>query len=565
MEDRQLPTPNTSRVVLLRNPQSAANYVTCWMIIQKLAERLLWTEIGDFSVRGAYDLSDHEAMAGLGEASNNHSSAIMWQALWKAQCNEVPETSLHALWSCPDTEKKVRLLILKPPQLPYSKVNVAVNVAVIRDLNVNFVAAVEGTEALKALDISTTYHEQKDARWNPEAFLKMENLKFLRIFGFLHVSSHLPNDLRILDWTLHPSKSLPSSFQLDELIQLCLRQSKIEWLWIGVKLGNSLHLAGCTKIEKFPENLGNFKGLEKLDLSRTAIKGLPSSIEQNLGNVEGLEKLDLSGIAIKDLPSSIGRLTNLTVLTLKDCKNLVCLPNAIWSLKLGNSLDLSKCSKFDNLPENLGNVKGLEKIDLSGTAIKELPSSIEHLTYLTVLTLKDCKNLVRLPNNIFCLKLLKFLDLFGCSKFDNLGENVGNAKGLELLNLSGTAVKEGQSGRLQDILDIIIPGGEILIWFSLERTDLASEGSELPLEGSDLAPGDCRNKQSRDEDDGVGSSGEVNPIFTMAQCSSNNSTVYEDLGVIHHDIDNSAAVGSRNKPSRYEDDGAGTSGEGYFN
>ena len=25
MEDRQLPTPNTSRVVLLRNPQSAAN------------------------------------------------------------------------------------------------------------------------------------------------------------------------------------------------------------------------------------------------------------------------------------------------------------------------------------------------------------------------------------------------------------------------------------------------------------------------------------------------------------------------------------------------------------
>ena len=26
-EDRQLPTPNTFRVVLLRNPQSAANYV----------------------------------------------------------------------------------------------------------------------------------------------------------------------------------------------------------------------------------------------------------------------------------------------------------------------------------------------------------------------------------------------------------------------------------------------------------------------------------------------------------------------------------------------------------
>ena len=51
----------------------------------------------------------------------------------------------------------------------------------------------------------------------------------------------------------------------------------------------------------------------------------------------------------------------------------------------------------------------------------------------------------------------------------------------------------------------------------------------------------------------------------MAQCSSNNSMLYEDLGVIHQDIYISAAVGSRNKLSRYEDDGAGPSGEGYFN
>ena len=125
---------------------------------------------------------------------------------------------------------------------------------------------------------------------------------------------------------------------------------------------------------------------------------------ENLGNVEGLES-----------PSSIERLTNLTKLTLNNCKNLVCLPNAIWSLKLGNSLDLSGCSKFDNLPKNLGNVKGLEKLDFSGIAIKELFSSIECLTNLTVLTLKDCKNLLRLPNSIWSLKFGNSLDLFGCS------------------------------------------------------------------------------------------------------------------------------------------------------
>ena len=297
--------------------------------------------------------------------------------------------------------------------------------------------------------------------------------------------------LEKLDLSVIAIKELPSSIErLTNLTVLTLKDCKNlmrlpNAIW-SLKLGNSLDLSGCSKFDNLPENLGNAEGLEKLDLSGSAIKVLPSSIgrlanlsvltlkdcinlvhlpnaiwslklgnsldlsgcsksdnlPENLGNVEGMEKLDLSGSAIKELPSSIGRLANLSVLTLKDRINLVHLPNAIWSLKLGNSLDLSRCSKFDNLPENLGNVKGLEKIDLSGTAIKELPSSIKHLTYLTVLTLKDCKNLVRLPNNLFCLKLLKFLDLSGCSKFDNLGENLGNAKDLELFNLSGTAIKE---------------------------------------------------------------------------------------------------------------------------
>ena len=77
------------------------------------------------------------------------------------------------------------------------------------------------------------------------------------------------------------------------------------------------------------------------------------------------------------------------------------------------------------------------------------------------------------------------------------------------------------------------------------------------------------------------------PNQTMAQCS-NSSIPYENLGVLHHDLDNSASEGSdsecidlalkgsdsegtdlasegcRNKRSRDEDDGAGPSGEGYF-
>ena len=78
--------------------------------------------------------------------------------------------------------------------------------------------------------------EEQEATWNPDAFLKMYNLKFLKINCINYVPTHFPDDLRILDWTDYPSKSLPSSSQLDELVQLCLQLSNTEQLWIGIKV-----------------------------------------------------------------------------------------------------------------------------------------------------------------------------------------------------------------------------------------------------------------------------------------------------------------------------------------
>ena len=63
------------------------------------------------------------------------------------------------------------------------------------------------------------------------------------------------------------------------------------------------------------------------------------------------------------------------------------LPNTICCLKLLEYIYFSRCSNFDNLPENLGNFKGLKELYLSGTTIKEVPSSIEDLTALALLIL----------------------------------------------------------------------------------------------------------------------------------------------------------------------------------
>ena len=78
--------------------------------------------------------------------------------------------------------------------------------------------------------------EEQGATWNRDAFLKMYNLKFLEVNFTKHVPTHLPDDLRILDWSFYPSKSFASSFQIDGLVQLCLQHSKIEQLWIGINV-----------------------------------------------------------------------------------------------------------------------------------------------------------------------------------------------------------------------------------------------------------------------------------------------------------------------------------------
>ncbi len=84
----------------------------------------------------------------------------------------------------------------------------------------------------------STYPKEKKVHWNPKAFSKMNNLKFLKLHNIYLQKGpeHLPNDLRILDWIEYPSKSLPLSFQADELVQLRLPRSKIERLWIGIKV-----------------------------------------------------------------------------------------------------------------------------------------------------------------------------------------------------------------------------------------------------------------------------------------------------------------------------------------
>ncbi|KAK0581302.1 hypothetical protein LWI29_012313 [Acer saccharum] len=287
----------------------------------------------------------------------------------------------------------------------------------------------------------------------------------------------LPNGLRYLNWHGYPSKVLPSNLSLENLIELELFDSNVEQLWEGKKnvprlkrliLGHSQQLTRIPDLSGSPylevidlvdcrslldisssiQHLNNLnylrlKGCESLrsfsrDVYFESLKDLDLSSCINLmkfPQISGSIKiLNLNRSEIEEIPSSVEGLTNLISLDVSDCSRLKHISINICKVKSLRYLYLKNCSKLEYFPEILETMERLETLDLSGTAIKELPLSIEHLNGPLKLFLRGCKNLETLPSGISNLASLIELDLSDCSNLDKLPVNMGNLTSLENLS-----------------------------------------------------------------------------------------------------------------------------------
>ena len=222
--------------------------------------------------------------------------------------------------------------------------------------------------------------------------------------------------------------TVPNLKQL--ILQRCIRLSKIHASLGNLKWLTRLDLNGCKCLESLPPTI-NLESLEIFILSGCSrLKRFPEVV----GNMSNLSELYLNKTAIKELPLSVERLTGLIKLDLRDCKNLSSLPNVCCCLMSLKILTLSGCSKINELPENLGNIKGLEKLDVSKTAITELPSSLVLLKNLRALSLHECEGL----SSISSKKLIGF-PLMRKRRVDPtgmLGRSLSNLWSLTELNLS---------------------------------------------------------------------------------------------------------------------------------
>ena len=173
--------------------------------------------------------------------------------------------------------------------------------------------------------------------------------------------------------------------------------------------------------------------------------------------VPKLERLCLRGcINLVEIHPSIGQLSRLTVLNLEFCRSLINLPSNMDSLRSLEILILLGCSKLANLPENLGKIKCLKELDLSGTAIREVPSSISFLICrgcekqffksrldsvvrfcsLKYLSLSTNNLVFTLPASISQLLKLEALNLGNCIRLHSLPELPSNVRYVNAMGCS---------------------------------------------------------------------------------------------------------------------------------
>ncbi|XP_006351698.1 TMV resistance protein N-like [Solanum tuberosum] len=359
------------------------------------------------------------------------------------------------------------------------------------------IGTVSGTITVEAIWLTRF---KKPSFSKDQAMKNMQSLRILSIHGCYPWASlsdsedipngsveYLSNNLCWFVWHHYPWKLLPENFNPRRLVHLDLQSSSLHYLWKETELQQFLSLRridlyGSKSLKRTPD----FKGmpnLEYLDLGQCrsleevhpSLKDCKKLMKLNLpyytklerfpyDNVESLESLDLKfcsslekfpeilGImkpeleinmscsGIRELPLSFFDLQpHLTLLHLNGMENLLSLPSSICKLKGLVKLHVSKCSKLESLPEEIGDLENLEYLDASYTLISRPPSSIVWLNKLKSLTFKKYKSEDRV-NFVFPpvsegLCSLQELDLSYCNLI--IPEDIESLSSLKHLNLSG--------------------------------------------------------------------------------------------------------------------------------
>ncbi|KAG2664401.1 hypothetical protein I3760_16G080700 [Carya illinoinensis] len=151
----------------------------------------------------------------------------------------------------------------------------------------------------------------------------------------------------------------------------------------------------------------NFHNLETLKFSKCQFL----TKIHDVSGLQSLKKLDIEYCNdLVEIHQSIGYLDKLIKLSIKNCLRLTSFPRSL-KLRSLQTLFLCHCKRLQKFPEIESEIKCLAYVDLQGTTIEELPSSIGNLTGLEYLKLSECQKLRHIPRSILELQCLYYLYL----------------------------------------------------------------------------------------------------------------------------------------------------------
>ncbi|XP_057430423.1 disease resistance protein RPV1-like isoform X1 [Lotus japonicus] len=245
-----------------------------------------------------------------------------------------------------------------------------------------------GTDTVEVMVINLC--KDKEVQWNGKAFKKMKNLRILIVTNacFSRGPQNLPNSLRVLDWSAYPSLSLPADFNPKNLVILSLPESCLQ-SFKSSKVFESLNFMdfdGC----KFLTELPNLTGLPNLgalclDNCSNLIK-----IHGSVGFLNKLMLLSVQGCTQLEMLVPFINLPSLETLDLRGCSRLKSFPKVLGVMENTEDVYLDQTA-IDKLPCSIGNLVGLRRLFLRECKnLIQLPNSVHALPKLEVIMSYDC-------------------------------------------------------------------------------------------------------------------------------------------------------------------------------
>lgn len=187
------------------------------------------------------------------------------------------------------------------------------------------------------------------------------------------------------------------------------------------------------KSDSLPNEIGDLKRLEVLDINFGKFHSIPSSI----GNLGNLKKLTISnGYTNLKISSEIGQLTKLTELNIYNYE-IDTLPEEI-----GNLVNLEKvmlCGKLKSLPESVRNWKKVNNLYLAGNELNEVPTYIFEFDKLESLDISR-NNISQISDSLNFLKNLKKFNCSGNITLLKLPNKLCQLEKLEFIDITNTMI-----------------------------------------------------------------------------------------------------------------------------